>query len=198
MPRSLDRDERLDLVARASWRVLTRDGLAALSVRNVAAEAGLAPSSLRYVLPTQSSLKQHAVDSSLRELQRRLAAIDREAPGWAREVLVQLVPLDDERRLEMEVFLALGIAALTDDMLRPARERYDEVLRSACRSAVEALAGGAARAADPALVDTWTAVTHALVDGLALQIVHRGPGDDAAWGERVLDAHLEHLRDALA
>ncbi|MDT9595202.1 TetR family transcriptional regulator C-terminal domain-containing protein [Nocardioides zeae] len=198
MPRSMDREERLRVIARASWRVLARDGLASLSVRNVAAEAGLAPSSLRYVLPTQQALREHAVESSVAGLQGRLAAVDRSGAGWPRELLAQLVPLDDERRLEMEVYVALGVAALTDETLRPPRERYERTLRRACRDAVDALVqetGGGAGPVDAAVdLESWARVTHALVDGLALQIVHRGPDDDPAWGGRVLDAHIDQIR----
>ncbi len=203
MPRSLDREERLDQVTQAAWRVLARDGLAALSVRKVAAEAGLPPSSLRYVLPTQSGLREHAIEASVVRLEERLSAVDRTVPGWPRRLLLELVPLDAERRLEMEVFIALGVAALTDPTLRAARERCEASLRSACVDALRGLAAPDTQAGEAAPagsddLDTLAVLTHALLDGLALQIVHRGPDEDPAWAEAALDAHLAIIRGSRA
>ncbi|MDF2920421.1 MAG: TetR family transcriptional regulator, partial [Microbacterium sp.] len=47
MPRLIDHDHRNDEIAAAAFRVLARDGVAALSVRRVADEAGIATASLR-------------------------------------------------------------------------------------------------------------------------------------------------------
>ena len=59
MPRRIDTDARSLAIAGASLRVLERDGLAGLSVRGVADEAGIATASLRRAFPTQHSLREH-------------------------------------------------------------------------------------------------------------------------------------------
>ena len=56
MPKLIDHSQREVEVAEAAWRVLRRDGVTSLSVRNVAAEAGLATGSLRRAFPTQDAL----------------------------------------------------------------------------------------------------------------------------------------------
>jgi AcrR family transcriptional regulator len=106
-------EERRQLVSEAAWRILVRDGLGELSVRNVAAEAGLAPSSLRYVFPTQASVREQAVSLVRDRLTERLRAVPTEPDGRARAraMLLELMPLDADRRMEMEVYLALGTAA---------------------------------------------------------------------------------------
>lgn len=188
----MDREQRLDDVTRAAWRVLARDGLGALSVRNVAAEAGLPASSLRYVLPTQSALREHAIEASVQQFEARLSAIDRTRPDWPRRVLLELVPLDDERRLEMEVFIALGVAALTDPSLQPARERWATSLRNACTTAITELRRGERYGDDgPSEIETLSVLTHAVVDGLALQIVQQGAAADATWAESALEAFIK-------
>ncbi|GAA1670646.1 TetR/AcrR family transcriptional regulator [Glycomyces endophyticus] len=185
MPRHLDREARLREVSEAAWRVLARDGLAELSVRNVAAEAGLAPSSLRYVFPTQSSLRERATDLVVERMTARVARVPADAPDRARALLLELLPLDADRRIEMEAYLALGTAAMTEPDLRGPHLRVHNAVRAVCDAALRDLARTA---------DTDADRLHALVDGLALHIVRQDPARSTAWAIAALDAHLTDLR----
>lgn len=176
---------RREKIAEAALRVLARDGLPELSVRNVAAEAGLAPSSLRYVIPTQASLREHAVDLVLDRLQARISAVTAsDEPSWARTILLELMPLDEQRRVEMEVTLALGTAAMTDETLMPVYLRVHDTVRAVCARAARALMGADAPAAE---VDRL----HGLVDGLSLHIVRQPPGYGNDRAVSALDLHLQ-------
>jgi AcrR family transcriptional regulator len=54
MPKLIDHEvRRLELVE-AAWRVILRDGAGRVSVRAVAAEAGVSAGSLRHLFPTQA------------------------------------------------------------------------------------------------------------------------------------------------
>jgi len=185
VPQKLDRDERRRQVSEAAWRVLVRDGLEALSVRNVAAEAGLPQSSLRYTFPTVASVRERAVALVLERLQERVGAVE-EGEGWPHAVLAQLLPLDAERRTEMEVYLALGTAAMTDPALREGHRAAQVAIRDVCARAL------AARTGRPPS-DVEVRELHALVDGLALHVVRQEPGGDAGWALDVLDAHLARV-----
>src|SRR3954453_12231832 len=103
MARTMDVEERDRLPAPGKGRVLVRDGLVGLSMRNVAAEAGLPPSSLRYTLPTQAKVRERAVALVVERLRGRLALIPEgpDSPDRARAMLLELLPLDVERRTEM-------------------------------------------------------------------------------------------------
>ncbi|GAB3604936.1 TetR/AcrR family transcriptional regulator [Conyzicola nivalis] len=192
MPKIVDTAERNRIVSEAAWRVMVRDGLTALSVRNVAAEANLPPSSLRYTFPTQASVRDSAVALLVERMAERVArhgesGADDTAEAdasTARAILLELLPLDDERRVEMEVSLALGAMAATDRALWQAHQRTHLAVREACVRAL-ALLG-----ADPRDVDG----THALIDGLALHLVRQAPTTGDAWALRALDAHLHRLR----
>lgn len=189
MPKIVDVAAREKLVSEAAWRVLVRDGLTELSVRNVAAEAGLPPSSLRYSFPTQASVRDRAVALLVERLSARVAQhSQRESAGAdeARAILLELLPLDDERRVEMEVSLALGAMAMTDHALWEAHRHAHRAVRGACARAVELIGG------DPHDV----AGTHALIDGLALHLVRQSPHTGTAWAKRALDAHLARIRPA--
>lgn len=186
MTRSIDLDGRRRTVSAAACRVLARDGLAALSVRNVAAEAGLAPSTVRYVFPTQSGMRAHTITEVFDRTRERIAAIPADLPARERahRMLVELLPLDEERVIELEVYLALGNAALTDAELRPALDRVVDEMREWSE---EILARLGVPEADR---DYEACRLHALIDGLAMQIVRLAPGDPGDWAIEVLDRHV--------
>jgi AcrR family transcriptional regulator len=187
MPRTIDVDDRRRVVSEAAWRVLVRDGPTEVSVRKVAAEAGLPPSSLRYTFPTQASVRDAAVAllvSRLRERVGRAAATTGGHDG-ARAILLELLPLDDERRAEMEVTVAFVALALTDPSLRTAHEQTHAAVRDICALALAHLdhPGPGARRA--------TGATGAPgAPGLALHLLAQAPGTDASWAVSALDAHL--------
>jgi AcrR family transcriptional regulator len=217
MPRTIDVDDRRRVVSEAAWRVLVRDGPTEVSVRKVAAEAGLPPSSLRYTFPTQASVRDAAVALLVSRLRERVdrAAATSGGHDAARAVLLELLPLDDERRAEMEVTVAFAALALTDPSLRTAHEQTHEAVREVCALALAHLDGSATPAApgapgpgapgglgvpcaagapgahEPARVDVE--LTHAVVDGLALHLLAQAPGTDASWAVRALDVHLALL-----
>ena len=200
MPRTVDVDDRRRIVGEAAWRVLVRDGPTEVSVRKVAAEAGLPPSSLRYTFPTQASVRDAAVELLVSRLRER---VDRAAAATggrdaARAVLLELLPLDDERRAEMEVTVAFAALALTDPSLRTAHEQTHAAVHDVCALALAHLGApgvaGAAGVPDAAeLADVDVELTHAVVDGLALHLLAQAVGTDASWAVTALDAHLALL-----
>ncbi|WP_022907073.1 TetR/AcrR family transcriptional regulator [Curtobacterium sp. B18] len=192
MARSIDLDGRRRTVSVAAFRVLARDGLGALSVRNVAAEAGLPPSTVRYVFPTQSSLREHTITLVFDRTRERIAAIPDGLPARerARRILLELLPLDDERVIELEVYLALGNAALTDAGLRPA---LDRVVAEMGTWSAEVLDLVEVRSADR---EYEARRLHALIDGLAMHVVRLAPGESGEWTIAVLDRHLDTIAQA--
>ena len=186
MPKIVDVEDRHRQVSEAAWRVLVRDGLTELSVRKVAAEAGLPPSSLRYSFPTQASVRDTAVALLVERLAERVTstAPTTDPVEHARGILLELLPLDAERRVEMEVLLALGAMAMTDHALQQSHQLVLAAVRDLCAQALSLLG------ADPHEL----AATHALVDGLALHLVRQAPGEDTQWAVDVLDTHVGRLR----
>jgi len=186
MPKIVDVEERHRLVSEAAWRILVRDGPTELSVRKVAAEAGLPPSSLRYTFPTQASVRDAAVGLLVDQLSARVTLTEVEPSRLerARAILLELLPLDNERRIEMEVLLALGTMAMTDGALRRSHLHVLHAVRDLCAQALE-------------LADvpfTELQATHALVDGLALHLVRQAPTDDTSWAVAIVNTHVDRLR----
>jgi hypothetical protein len=107
-------------------------------------------------------------------------------------VLHELLPLDDERRAENEVWLAFTARALIDPQLRAQHNEVHDALHQACGSALETLA-----AQGPAYASPATALQaerlHALIDGLA---VHTALRPELMPPERIVAVLRLHL-DAL-
>lgn len=165
MPKHVDHTQRREEVAAALWRLVMRDGIEAASLRRVAAEAGWSPGSLRHYFTTQSELLAFAMELITERVRRRVSALPVEADprATATRLLLEVLPLDDERRAEMQVWLAFTMRALVDPALRGRREAAHAALRALCRSAVALLGSG-----EP---DRETERLHALIDGLALHAI---------------------------
>jgi AcrR family transcriptional regulator len=195
MPKVVDHEQRRRELGHAVWRVIRRDGVDHASVRTVAHEAGWSPGALRHYFATQSELLAFAMGLVVERIEHRVAALDHAAdPRQAVEqVLHELLPLDDERRAENEVWLAFTARALIDPGLRAQHNEVYEALSQACGSALEALAGGPGPPEDRAATALQVERLHALVDGLA---VHTALRPDLMPPERIVAVLRLHL-DAL-
>lgn len=188
MPKILDTAEREQTVIAAAWRVIARDGVAALTVRNVAAEAGLAPSSLRYTFPTQTAVREKALRAAVQQITARVEGLDTNLVGldYTRSALLELLPLDAPRKLEMAVFLALGMASLSDNALEPLWREAGAAVRHVCAGAL----GAAGIEPEQERVDHL----HALIDGLALHLLTAPANRDPDWAAEVIDRHITGLQ----
>jgi AcrR family transcriptional regulator len=194
MPKVVDHEQRRRQLGQAVWRVIRRDGIDRASVRTVAEEAGWSAGALRHYFATQSELLSFAMRLVVERIEGRLAALDRAAdPREAVEqVLYELLPLDDERRAENEVWLAFAARALIDPELRAQHHELHDELHQACASALETLAA-AGRANASAATALQAERLHALTDGLAL---HTALRPDLMSPERIVAVVRLHL-DAL-
>lgn len=177
------------------WTVIRRDGLERASVRNVARQAGLSMGSLRHYFATQSELLCFAMQLVGDRARARIAALEpaSDARHAAERLLHELVPLDDERRAEAEVWLAFTGRALVDPQQRAIYERIHDQLDGACTSAITVLvdAGLAAKGLDVALEASRL---HALLDGLALHAVMRPTKVSPTRIVAVIARHLDALQ----
>ena len=156
------------LVTAACLRLLERDGLAALSVRNVADEAGIAAASLRRLFPTQDDLREHCLVIIEERVTARLAALRSTDRALALDVLAQVLPLDSERTTEILAQVQLGVLARTDEHLAPSARRLNAGVGRICAEALSILAEARALRADCDLAYE-TDRLHALIDGLAIE-----------------------------
>lgn len=82
-------------------------GMKGATVRKIAKEAGMSPGSLRHYFPSQGELYQYSLDLVKARVRRRIERILSEKhplPEAIYRILLQLLPMDRESRMEMEVW----------------------------------------------------------------------------------------------
>lgn len=196
MPRHIDHAQRRELIAEAAWRVIFRDGVGGASVRTVAGEAGMSAGSLRHIFASQSELMVFALQLVVERVTARVDALPGRPTALETVELVasQFLPLDQERRAEMAVYLALFSSANADNALRaPCDEAYRD-LRLACHWMLGELDNGVDLAAGRDL-DFEATRLHAVIDGLALHLIYEPPDADSGWAHDVLIGHIRSLQE---
>lgn len=199
MPRTIDRDARKAQLAEAVWRVIVDRGIGAVSVRTVAAEAGVAVGSLRHVFPTRTELLEFSAELMVERVTARISALPAgdDPRQAAMDVLRELLPLTPDSRAELEVNIALIAEAPALPELARIRDDADRALGAACLHLVASLTGRSAdtaldqEALDPEALHQEALRLHALVDGLAIHLLVRGGDPD--WALDVLRAEVDRL-----
>jgi AcrR family transcriptional regulator len=190
VPKIVDHEQRRRELAEAVWRVIRRNGVDGASVRTVAQEAGWSAGALRHYFRTQSELLDFAIELAAERIRQRVGALElADDPRRAVEQLLsELLPLDDERRAENEVWLAFTARALIDPQLRARHAEIDDALRAASLRAVEMLGlpPGRERGLEAERL-------HALLDGLALHGAMRSERLPPRRIVAVLRRHLDEL-----
>jgi AcrR family transcriptional regulator len=199
MPRQVDPEQRRAEIAEAVWTVIRRDGLQRASVRNVAREAGLSMGSLRHYFATQAGLLCFAMQLVGERARVRVRSLQPAADprATAERLLLELVPLDDERRAESEVWLAFTGRALVDPEQRAIHQQIHDQLNGACATAITLLAEAGLTPGDLD-VDLEATRLHALLDGLAVHAVMRPERVTPARITAVIGRHLDTLQATAA
>jgi AcrR family transcriptional regulator len=191
MPKVVDHAERRRELAGALWRIVRRDGIGRVSVRAVAAEAGTSPGALHY-FATQDELAAFSLQAVIDAIQGRLSGLlpRLDPAAGALEVLEQYLPLDEQRRGEMDVYLAFLGRPHATGPLREIRESAEARSREGVLLALSMLAS-AGRVHPARDLEEEAGELYPFVDGLA---VH-----GTLWPGRYPPAHLRRaLRRRLA
>jgi TetR/AcrR family transcriptional repressor of bet genes len=123
MPRVVDHDERREEIAEAAWRVIERDGPDGTNLREIAREAGYTTGVITHYFRDKRQLMAFAFGLLVERSTSRMAEAGTAAGVTG--ALAQVLPLDEERRRETTVWLALLGASLTDpDLASELRQRY--------------------------------------------------------------------------
>lgn len=193
MPKLIDHDARQQEIAEAVWRLILREGVGAVSIREVAAEAGLSTGSVRHVFPSKSALLGYSMRLiHERAAERAASHVDvTEVRKSALAILCEFLPLDDLRRCEMLVNLALIAESPGDPELGAIAADAQIAFRTGCTNIVRGLSGSGLVAAGRDL-SVEAARLHALVDGLAMHALVGG-GDTPESAVAVLEAHIDSL-----
>ena len=123
MPKRVNHDERRRQIAGAVWRIAADQGLDAVNMRDVAAEAGVSLRLVQYYFETKHNLLVLALRYLNERSEQRATARIAATPGATstrvvlREVLMEFLPIDDEHRDTLRVHLAYYVRSLNDPEL---------------------------------------------------------------------------------
>ncbi|MHA6627910.1 TetR/AcrR family transcriptional regulator [Pseudonocardia sichuanensis] len=197
MPKKVDHEAQRRRIAEALWRVVGRGGFEAVSMRDVAAEAGLS-SAQHYFAGKDEMLRyalEHMVEGAARRIRDRVASAGRNAsPGAVlKDVLTEVLLSEEQYRDQARVWAGyVGKAAVESQAARLYRGVYTELgdivagLLLAAREAGEAPADLDPRGAAISLL--------ALADGLTLHVLVGLRSHEEALA--ALTAHLDGLLQA--
>ncbi|WP_404451084.1 TetR family transcriptional regulator [Virgibacillus necropolis] len=174
MPKIVDHEKRKIKIAEATWKVIVDEGLEQATVRKIAKVADMSVGSLRHYFSTQSELFAFSMKLVSDRVRNRAENKYYDGPPLEsmQELLSEFLPIDEERRIEMEVWMVFSSKTLVDPNLKAlSQEVYDEMHR-ASKMVVEGLieSGLASQALNKSLEIERL---YALIDGMALHgILH--------------------------
>ncbi|MEU6154536.1 TetR/AcrR family transcriptional regulator [Actinosynnema sp. NPDC047251] len=190
MPKVVDHEERRGRLAEAVWALAVRGGLEGVTLRGVAAEAGVSMGQVQHYFPTMEALVRDALERAVRELNARiersiLAIADAGAAVVLRECLHALIRPDEESTRLLRFSVAVLGRTISDPTLaRVLAPGDDELL-----SFTAGLIATARRGTGDDRLDAdicWSLATSLGVD---VAIGHRTPEDARA----VLDYQIDRV-----
>jgi AcrR family transcriptional regulator len=143
MPKAVDRSERREVLLAAVWRVIARDGLERATVRTIAEETGWSTGVLAHYFTDKEDILASALQLSH---ERIVARWDEKLAGLQglaalRELVLDNLPLDDERELETRFHFNYWTRLLTHDGRASAQWRQGPELVDRLTALVEEARG---------------------------------------------------------
>jgi len=117
MPKAVDRDERREELLEAVWRVIARDGIERATIRTIARETGWSAGVLAHYFEDKDDILISALRLSYERIAARWEAKLDGLEGIAAlyELVVDNLPLDDDRRLETRLLVNYWSRGVRDE-----------------------------------------------------------------------------------
>ncbi|MGE6258302.1 TetR/AcrR family transcriptional regulator [Heyndrickxia sporothermodurans] len=194
MPKIVDHEKQKELLAEATWRVIIRDGMEQATVRKVAEEAKMSVGSMRHYFSTQSELYTYSMNLVTERVKNRIQALQFNGPPLMdmKKILTEILPMDEERKIEMEVWLAFNTKALTDPSLRSLSQKVYMELKAAITKIVNSMFN-LGFTHSKMNIELEIERLYALIDGLALHGIQEPTKMPPSLIEAVVMYHLESM-----
>jgi AcrR family transcriptional regulator len=128
VPKIVDHEARREEVVEATWRVIARTGLAGATMREIAREAGVSTGLLAHYFADKEDLLAFALRLSHRRVYERIHSRTQGVVGLSaiRVIMLEALPLDEERLLEAQIEATFFALALGNESLRELQNREFE------------------------------------------------------------------------
>lgn len=194
MPKIVDHDARRVELVDALWRVVERDGASAISIRNVAAEAGLSKSAIAHYFPSRLALLAAAVAQLGDDVLRKVAALDLTdgRVETACDAIMTTIPDSRARRKHSEVWILLISERQTDPEVRKLLAQLDHRVSRGIIAALRTFqASGLVHSSRD--IEIEAVRLHALIDGISLHTLHDPVGMSPKRIRVAVTSHLTEL-----
>jgi AcrR family transcriptional regulator len=143
MPKIVDWDAKRDELLSATWRVIARDGIARATIRAIAREANCSRGILAHYFDDKADILGSALVMSHRRVAARMDAASAGLTGLKalRVVMLEALPLDDQRDLEAQIEISFWGRALGTSELRALQHSEFERLWARLRRHLQEAAG---------------------------------------------------------
>ncbi|MCM3094342.1 MULTISPECIES: TetR/AcrR family transcriptional regulator [unclassified Cytobacillus] len=194
MPRIVNHEQKRKTIAEAAWNIIKEEGVESASIRRVAAEAGMSAGALRHYFSTQDEMLLFIMNYYLEEGKKRSQNKEwSEKPLRAvEEVLLELVPIDDEKKAETSVWWIFALRSLTSDTLKEKKDEMTNGTYELAKSMLEILVLKGILL-DSINVELEKIRLSALIDGLSIHALLRPDVYTPEKVKEVIRTHLETL-----
>ncbi|WP_161881185.1 TetR/AcrR family transcriptional regulator [Deinococcus alpinitundrae] len=196
MPRIVDHDQRRRELAATVWALVREHGVEGVNLRLITEHSGWSSGAIRHYLPHREAILAFAAQHMAERVGARLLNLPRTGDPLSDflKLVREVLPLDDERRAEAQVWLAFVALSLSDPGLADTQGVAYQALNETFRQIFEAFSTLGWPAQHPP--EAAAREVQALIDGLTIHLLLEQitPGD--AWA--TLETRIRQLIQAPA
>jgi AcrR family transcriptional regulator len=139
MPKKVDHEARREELVLAAWRVIAARGIDEVTIREIARESGYSSGVLAHYFENKDDLLAHALRLSHTRIRKRYDAEREkaEAAEALKAILLDNLPLDEQRDMETRIEMSFWARALRNGDLHDIQQGESETLRTLLRELVE-------------------------------------------------------------
>ncbi|MBN6206148.1 TetR family transcriptional regulator [Ralstonia pickettii] len=192
MSKFVNHDKKRKLIAEAAWQIIEKEGIEKASIRRVAAEAGMSPGALRHYFSTKDEMLLFIIEYYIEEGKKRS-----DHKEWSKnplqaveEVLLELVPIDEEKKIETSVWWIFALRSLTSDALKEKKDEMTDGTYDLANSMIKILTLKGILS-ESVNADLESSRLSALIEGLSFHTLLR---PDVYTPEKVKEVISYHLK----
>ncbi|MFD1068011.1 TetR/AcrR family transcriptional regulator [Oceanobacillus locisalsi] len=197
MPKQVDHQKRKIQIAETTWKVIVEEGIEQATVRRIAQSSGLSVGAVRYYFASQSELLHFSMelvaDRVMQRAKARTYSKDQDPLHFVTEGVSEVLPIDEERKIEMEVWLAFSAKVLVDKTLQELSNKVYNDMHEGLKNVIRAiqLLEIAKEGLD---LELEVNRLHAIVDGMAM---HHLLNPEQFTQEQMMETLKYHLYSLL-
>lgn len=194
MPKIVDHEQKRRLIAESAWSIIETKGIEHASIRAIAAVAKLSPGALRHYFSTQDELLLFIVDYYLTRVAHQAEGLEISPIPIkaAKEVLLELLPMNSEKRISTNVWWVFAIRSLTSSALQMKKDELTDGLHHLTKIVLDLLAD-AELLLPTTDIELETLRLAAVIEGLSILTLLRPELYTPETIERIISSHLGEL-----